>query len=90
MKEQNDLLRAQLVNIKGKGVDTKFAKPLTSEKPNVSKTVEKPKMSILRFVPKVDEKKDLTKPVTPNPCPRKRKLKRLLKNKNWLLKVTLM
>ena len=65
MKEKIGLLRAQLVSIKGKGVDTKFAKPSTSEIPNVSKTVEKPKMSISRFAPKVDEKKDLTKPVTP-------------------------
>jgi cell shape-determining protein MreC len=71
MKEQNDLLRAQLESQKGKGEETKFAKPSTSEKPNVSNTVQKPKMSISRFAPKVDEKKDLTKPVTPTPLPKK-------------------
>jgi hypothetical protein len=56
MKEQNDLLRAQLESQKRKGAETKFAKPSTSEKPNVSNTVNKPKMSISRFAPKVDEK----------------------------------
>lgn len=71
MKEQNDLLRAQLESQKGKGEETKFAKPSTSEKPNVSNTVQKPKMSISRFAPKVDEKKNLTKPVTPTPLPKK-------------------
>jgi hypothetical protein len=70
MKEQNDLLRTQLESQKGKGEETKFAKPSTSEKPNVSNTVNKPKMSISRFAPKVDEKKDLTKPVTPTPLPK--------------------
>jgi hypothetical protein len=70
MKEQNDLLRTQLKSKKGKGEETKFAKPLTSEKPNVSNTVQKPKMSISRFAPTVDEKKDLTKPVTPTPLPK--------------------
>jgi hypothetical protein len=70
MKEQNDLLRAQLECQKGKGEETKFAKPSTSEKPNVSNTVNKPKMSISRFAPKVDAKKDLTKPVTPTPLPK--------------------
>ena len=43
MKEQNDLLRAQLESQKGKGEETKFAKPSTSEKPNVSNTVKKTK-----------------------------------------------
>ena len=70
MKEQNDLLRAQLESQKGKGEETKFAKSSTSEKPNVSNPVNKPKMSILRFAPKVDEKKDLSKPVTPTPLPK--------------------
>jgi hypothetical protein len=69
MKEQNDLLRTQLESQKGKGEETKFAKPSTSEKPNVSNTVTKPKMSISRFAPKVDVQKDFTKPV--NPCPSK-------------------
>jgi hypothetical protein len=70
MKEQNDLLRTELESQKGKIVETKFAKPSTSEKQNVSNTVNKPKMSISRFAPKVDEKKDLTKPVTPTPLPK--------------------
>lgn len=72
MNEQNDLLRTQLESQKGKSVETKFAKPSTSEKPNVSNTVNKPKMSISRFAPKVDAKKDLTKPVTPTPLPKQR------------------
>jgi glycerophosphoryl diester phosphodiesterase len=70
MKEQNDHLRAQLESHKGKGEETKFAKPSTSEKPNVSNTVTKPKMSISRFAPKVDVQKDFTKPVTPTPLPK--------------------
>lgn len=70
MEEQNDLLRAQLESQKGKGAETKFAKPSTSEKPNVSNTVNKPKMSISRFAPKVDEIKNLSKPVTPTPLPK--------------------
>jgi hypothetical protein len=70
MKEQNDLLRAQLESHKGKGEETKFAKPSTSEKPNVSNTVTKPKISISRFAPKVDVQKDFTKPVTPTPLPK--------------------
>jgi hypothetical protein len=78
MKEQNDLLRAQLESQKGKGAETKFAKPSTSEKPNVSNTVNKPKMSISRFAPKVDEKKDLTKPVTPTPLPKKSENEKIL------------
>ena len=63
MKEQNDLLRTQLKSQKGKGAETKFAKPSTSEKPNVSNTVHKPKMSISRFAPKVDVQKVFTKTV---------------------------
>lgn len=78
MQEQNDLLRAQLECQKGKGAETKFAKPSTSEKPNVSNTVNKPKMSISRFAPKVDEKKDLTKPVTPTPLPKKSENEKIL------------
>jgi hypothetical protein len=70
MKEQNNLLRTQLESHKGKGEETKFAKPSTSEKPNVSNTVSKPKMSISRFAPKVDVQKDFTKPVTPTPLPK--------------------
>ena len=65
MKAQNDLLKSQLESLKGKGVETKFEKPTTSEKPNDSKTVQKPKMSISRFAPKVDVKKDVSKTVTP-------------------------
>lgn len=61
MTEQNNLLRTQLESHKGKGEETKFAKPSTSEKPNVSNTVTKPKMSISRFAPKVDVQKDFTK-----------------------------
>ena len=82
---ENDLLRAQLESIKGKGVDTKFAKPSTSEKPNVSKTVEKPKMSISRFAPKVDEKKDLTKPVTPQPLPKKTEIEKIVENQKLVV-----
>jgi polyhydroxyalkanoate synthesis regulator phasin len=48
MKEQNDLLRAQLESQKRKGEETKFAKPSTSEKPNVPNMVQKPKMSMMR------------------------------------------
>jgi polyhydroxyalkanoate synthesis regulator phasin len=70
MKEQYNLLRTQLESHKGKGEETKFAKPSTSEKPNVSNTVTKPKMSISRFAPKVDVQKDFTKPVTPTPLPK--------------------
>lgn len=72
MKGQNDLFRAQLESQKGKGVDTKFAKPSTSEKPSTSKTVVKQKMSISQSVPKVDVKNDLTKPVTPTPLPKQK------------------
>jgi hypothetical protein len=43
MQEQNNLLRTQLESHKGKGEETKFAKPSTSEKPNVSNAVSKPK-----------------------------------------------
>jgi predicted RNA-binding Zn-ribbon protein involved in translation (DUF1610 family) len=85
MKEKNDLLRAQLVSIKGKGVDTKFAKPSTSKKPNASKTGEKPKMSISWFAPKVDEKKDLTKPVTPQPLPKKREIEKIVEKQKLLV-----
>lgn len=70
MTEQNNLLRTQLESHKGKGEETNFAKPSTSEKPNVSNTVTKPKMSISRFAPKVDVQKDFTKPVTPTPLPK--------------------
>jgi hypothetical protein len=70
MKEQNDLFSAQLESKKGKGVDTKFAKPSTSDNPNTSKMVVKPKMSISQSVPKVDVKNDLTKPFTPTPLPK--------------------
>ena len=80
MKEQNDLLRAQLERLKGKSVDTKFAKPSTSDKPNTSNTVEKPKMSISRFAPKVDEKRDFTKPVTPKPLPKQKEFEKIVEN----------
>jgi hypothetical protein len=78
MKKQNDHLRAQLESQKGKGAETKFAKPSTSEKPNVSNTVNKPKMSISRFAPKVDEKKDLTKPVNQTPLPKQSENEKIL------------
>lgn len=66
-------------------MDTKFAKPSTSEKPNVSKTVEKPKMSISRFAPKVDEKNDLTKPVTPQPLPKKKEIEKIVKKQKLVV-----
>jgi predicted RNA-binding Zn-ribbon protein involved in translation (DUF1610 family) len=74
MQKQNDLLRAQLESLKKKGVDTKFTKPSSLEKPNASKTVEKPNMPISRFAPKVVEKKDFTKPVTPHSLPIKKSI----------------
>jgi glycerophosphoryl diester phosphodiesterase len=80
MKEQNDLLRAQLESQKGKGEETKFAKPSTSDKPNTSKTVVKPKISISQSVPKVDVKNDLTKPVTPTLLPKQNANEKFVEN----------
>ena len=68
----NDLLKSQLECQKGKGVDTKLAKPSTSEKMSISQMVQKQKLSISRFAPKVDDIKDLTKQVTQTPLPKQK------------------
>ena len=53
-------------------MDTKFVKPLTTEKPNASKEVEKPKMYFYQFPLKFNENNDLTKSVTLQPLPKQK------------------
>ncbi|GJX01494.1 hypothetical protein Tco_0185407 [Tanacetum coccineum] len=82
LKEMNHL-RAQLENLKGKSVETKFDKSLTLGKPPADKLFVNSQISKTWFTPKVDVQKDLSKPVTAQSLPKNEK-DRLLKRIAYL------
>nr|GEV90402.1 Gag-Pol polyprotein [Tanacetum cinerariifolium] len=63
LKEINHL-RAQLENLKGKSVETKFDKPSILGKPHVDKLLINSQISKSWFTPKVVLQKDFSKPIT--------------------------
>ncbi|GJS50332.1 hypothetical protein Tco_0600453, partial [Tanacetum coccineum] len=72
LKEINHL-RAQLENLKGKYVETKFHKPSILEKPPTDKLLINTQISKSWFVPKVVVQKNLSKPVTTKSLPKNEK-----------------
>lgn len=80
MEKQNDLMKTQLEELKGKNVDTNFRKPSTMGTSQVSKMFKQHQTLKSRFAPQVVEKNDLTKSVTSQSIPQKEKENVVVKN----------